>query len=99
MTDAGSTSVFQTKYEEYAKELLEVFPEFAAQVQAGLALSPSGSTAFRQRLKPLDPRILRQILVAFSLVSRLVMTFGRRSLNLHRRLFGSIFASYPCVAF
>ena len=41
MTDAGSTSVFQTKYEEYAKELLEVFPEFAAQVQAGLALSPS----------------------------------------------------------
>jgi hypothetical protein len=38
MTEA---SVFQTKYEEYAKELIEVFPEFTAQIQTGLALSPS----------------------------------------------------------
>jgi hypothetical protein len=36
-----SASVFQTKYEEYAKELLDVFPEFAAQIRTGLALSPS----------------------------------------------------------
>lgn len=35
------SSVFQSKYEEYAKELCEVFPEFTARVQVGLALSPS----------------------------------------------------------
>lgn len=52
MTEAPESSVFQTKYEEYAKELLEVFPEFAAQVQAGLALSPSDRLArFQAEIK------------------------------------------------
>jgi len=34
-------SVFQTKYEEFAKELLETFPELAPAIQASLALSPT----------------------------------------------------------
>lgn len=34
-------SVFQTKYDEFAKELLETFPELAAAIQASLALTPT----------------------------------------------------------
>ena len=34
-------SVFQTKYEEFAKELLETFPELALAIQASLALPPT----------------------------------------------------------
>jgi len=33
-------SVFQTKYEEFAKELLETFPELSIPLQAALALTP-----------------------------------------------------------
>jgi len=34
-------SVFQTKYDEFAKELLETFPELAPAIQVSLALSPT----------------------------------------------------------
>ena len=34
-------SVFQTKYDEFAKELLETFPELALAIQASLALNPT----------------------------------------------------------
>ena len=33
-------SVFQTKYDEFAKELLETFPELAADLRSALALTP-----------------------------------------------------------
>jgi len=35
-----AASVFQTKYDEFAKELLETFPELAAELRAALALTP-----------------------------------------------------------
>jgi len=35
-----TASVFQTKYDEFAKELLETFPELATAIQAALALTP-----------------------------------------------------------
>jgi hypothetical protein len=34
------TSVFQDKYDEYTSDLLEVFPEYEAQIRAAIALSP-----------------------------------------------------------
>ena len=36
-----SPSVFQTKYDEFAKELLETFPEQSAAIAAAIALSPA----------------------------------------------------------
>ena len=46
-------SVFQTKYEEFAKELLETFPELALAIQASLALSPTERlTRFQAEVRP-----------------------------------------------
>ena len=39
-TPTPSLSVFQTKYDEFAKELLETFPEFAPHLAAAVALPP-----------------------------------------------------------
>ena len=45
--------VFQTKYEEFAKELLETFPELAPAIQASLALSPTERlTRFQKEVRP-----------------------------------------------
>ena len=46
-------SVFQTKYEEFAKELLETFPELALASQASIALSPTERlTRFQAEVRP-----------------------------------------------
>jgi len=46
-------SVFQTKYDEFAKELLETFPELALAIQASLALSPTERlTRFQAEVRP-----------------------------------------------
>jgi len=46
-------SVFQTKYEEFAKELLETFPELAPAIRASLALSPTERlTRFQKEVRP-----------------------------------------------
>ena len=46
-------SVFQTKYEEFAKELLETFPELAPAIQASLALSPTERLIrFQKEVRP-----------------------------------------------
>jgi len=38
--ESNTASVFQTKYDEFAKELLETFPELATAIRAALALPP-----------------------------------------------------------
>ena len=38
--ESNTVSVFQTKYDEFAKELLETFPELAIAIRAALALTP-----------------------------------------------------------
>ena len=46
-------SVFQTKYEEFAKELLETFPELAPAIQASLALTHTERlTRFQAEVRP-----------------------------------------------
>jgi len=46
-------SVFQTKYDEFAKELLETFPELAPAIQASLALpSTERLTRFQAEVRP-----------------------------------------------
>jgi hypothetical protein len=46
-------SVFQTKYEEFAKELLETFPELALAIQASLALTQTERlTRFQKEVRP-----------------------------------------------
>ena len=51
-TDSSSNSVFQTKYDEFAKELLETFPELAPQIAAALSLNPTERlTRFQAEIK------------------------------------------------
>ena len=38
--ESNTASVFQTKYDEFAKELLETFPELATAIRAALVLTP-----------------------------------------------------------
>ena len=46
-------SVFQTKYDEFAKELLETFPELASVIQVSLALTPTERlTRFQAEVRP-----------------------------------------------
>jgi len=46
-------SVFQTKYEEFAKELLETFPELAPAIRASLSLTPTERlTRFQAEVRP-----------------------------------------------
>jgi hypothetical protein len=48
-----SPSVFQTKYEEFAKELLETFPELASAIQASLTLTHTERlTRFQAEVRP-----------------------------------------------
>ena len=52
-TDSSDSSVFQTKYDEFAKELLETFPELVPQITAALALSPTERlTRFQAEVRP-----------------------------------------------
>ena len=52
-TDSSDSSVFQTKYDEFAKELLETFPELVPQITAALALSPTERlTRFQAEIRP-----------------------------------------------
>jgi hypothetical protein len=45
--------VFQTKYEEFAKELLETFPELTPAIRASLALTPTERLArFQKEVRP-----------------------------------------------
>ena len=53
MSSTESPPVFQTKYEEFAKELLETFPEQAPAIQASLALTHTERlTRFQAEVRP-----------------------------------------------
>uniref|UniRef100_A0A6C0ANQ9 Uncharacterized protein n=1 Tax=viral metagenome TaxID=1070528 RepID=A0A6C0ANQ9_9ZZZZ len=86
-------SVFQTKYDEFGKELLETFPELSVAIRAALALTPADRVAqFQAQVKVvgLDPTanpgtVLPGVILTNSVWSELSET-NRKALSEYVRI-------------